>query len=900
MEMNFWNKRFILPIIFFFLILGSEFTYSYVNLSINTIEVSGLHSISNEELLYLLDLEKGNILDREALSRGIKRAFLKGIFDDIQIQMDVTDLEGANIRVIVKEKPIISSIKIKGNNYLSEKDIKKQSAIKKGERLNLLKINHSLSAIERFMKEKGFVSPSVSYDLIKEDNSVDVIFNVSEGEPVIIKQIRIHKHEDIILSFLRLSEGEIFDSLEMERLSKRLKEYFRKQGYIHTNLKYDFKNGVLDIKLDAGKRVNISFDGNKALSSKILIKQVPFFDIGDYSDELLEETVTKILMLYHTDGYPFAQIAPSVSVTDESISIQFFIYEGQRYTVDSIEFKEPPDDSISLSEDRLKEVLFLKAGGYYNPDHLDSDRSNIEEFYRALGYIDAKVEKPEVEIFDNVVKIRFLINKGKKITISGIALKGNTHISDEEILSQIPLKIGDPYNEIDISDSRRRILQLYGDMGFLDVRVSISKEILDTSAYLAFEIIEGDVTRFGKAIIRGNDKTKYKIIKRELLLEESKPLNYSTLFKERHKIYRLGLFKDVDVELLDKVQQKRDVLYSLEEANAGIVEFGIGYGEYERLRGFFDISYKNLWGMNKYVSFKTEFSTLEQRFMLSYQEPLFLGIDDLIFKGLILYEYRKERNIDTDEIRYRIKRSAASMGVEKRLSKSLQLESYYDFSVTKTSDVQPDVILSREDTGTLIISGLRAGLLYDIRDNPFNPTKGLLAGASLKFASSVFLSETEFAKIVLYANHYYSLSKRIVLATSLRGGAAEGFGVTKELPLVERFFLGGRNTVRGYDQDTLGPKGKDGIPTGGNSFLMANLELRIDAGRGVGIVAFVDGGNVWRLIQDIDITGIKFTAGIGLRYNTPVGPFRLDYGHKLQREPGESKGALHFSIGHAF
>src|SRR5208337_5391853 len=129
---------------------------------------------------------------------------------------------------------------------------------------------------------------------------------------------------------------------------------------------------------------------------------------------------------------------------------------------------------------------------------------------------------------------------------------------------------------------------------------------------------------------------------------------------------------------------------------------------------------------------------------------------------------------------------------------------------------------------------------------------------------------------------------------------AEGYNHTSELPLVERFFLGGRTTVRGYDQDTLGPKGVDGTPLGGDAFLMGNFELRTDVGRGFGIVTFVDTGNVFDKIQDMSLTSLKFTTGLGLRYNTPVGPIRVDYGIKLSRQSGESHGALHFSIGQAF
>jgi outer membrane protein insertion porin family len=171
---------------------------------------------------------------------------------------------------------------------------------------------------------------------------------------------------------------------------------------------------------------------------------------------------------------------------------------------------------------------------------------------------------------------------------------------------------------------------------------------------------------------------------------------------------------------------------------------------------------------------------------------------------------------------------------------------------------------------------------------------------TVKTASDIIFSETDFVKITGRANSYRRLTRWLVAAVSFRGGSAVELGDTNELPLVERFFLGGRNTVRGYDQDTLGPKGEDGNQTGGNVFLQTNLELRTRVYKGWRVVPFLDGGNVWPRNRDVDLSEMKFSAGLGVRYRTPVGPLRLDYGFKLDREPGESKGEFHFSIGHAF
>jgi outer membrane protein insertion porin family len=860
---------------------------------IKQIEITGLYSISEDELLYLLDISKGKMLDKSALKEGIKRAFLKGIFDDIIVES--IDRENTLIKVTVKEKKVIRTIRVKGNDYFSKRFIRNQFTITKGERLNALRIKNGIKHLEDMLRKKGFAEAAVTYTLIQvKGNRVDIEIEVKEGEPQIIKKILIYESDDIVKSHLRLSEGGVFDRTEMERLIQKVMQYYKKQEYIQTAITYSYENETLSIKLEKGKKLDVSFENNFAINSDTLMKEVPFYEVNEFSYDLVEETTAKIVLLYHKYGYALAQVAPIISMSEEGISLKFFIFEGNRYKVDAIKF-----EGTTIPPERLKDILTLKKDGYYNPELLEVDRDVLTEFYHALGYLYMEIKEPEVNMTGDRVAIKFILEEGIQVKISAISVKDNTRISTDEILHDIPLKKGNPYNELDISDSKRKIQELYLKRGYLDVKVAVERELSDSSANISFVVHEGDTTLFGKSIIIGNEQTKEKVIKREFLHKEDTPLDYGLLIKEKHRLYKLGLFTDVEVTPSEKADNKKDILYKVKEGDPGALEFGFGYGEYERLRGFFDISYKNLWGINDQVSFRTEMSTLERRFMVSYNEPWFMN-KEVTFKSLLLHEDRKEKSIDTKEIRYRLRRDSATAGIEKKITETLKGELNYDFSLVKTIDVKPDIILTKEDTGTLVISGIRPGLIYDTRDNPFEPRSGVIAGASFKFASAAFLSETDFAKLILYANKYQSLSKRVVLAVSLRGGVAQGLDKTRELPLVERFFLGGRTTVRGYEQDTLGPKGVNGTPTGGNAFVMGNLELRTDVGKGFGIVTFLDGGNVFKKANNLDITNLKYTAGVGLRYNTPVGPFRIDYGHKLNRERGESRGEIHFSLGHAF
>ncbi len=190
---------------------------------------------------------------------------------------------------------------------------------------------------------------------------------------------------------------------------------------------------------------------------------------------------------------------------------------------------------------------------------------------------------------------------------------------------------------------------------------------------------------------------------------------------------------------------------------------------------------------------------------------------------------------------------------------------------------------------------------------PFNPSHGSLFSVTFREAARVLGSKPQFAKLTVQDSLFFSPVSRLVFAFSIRGGVAWNFGESHEVPIFERYFAGGRSSVRGYDQEKLGIPGKtityDGntwTATGGNMLLVLNGELRFPLFKGLGMVAFVDAGNVWRKVDEFDASEIRATAGAGIRYNTPVGPFRLDLGCKLDREVGEGRCMPHFTLGHAF
>jgi len=865
---------------------------------VGEIQINGLYSIEKEELLYLLGIKPDGSIDSESVKQGIKRAFLKGIFDDISIE--TTEGEKIKVTINVKERDFIKKIFTEGNYDLSSKFIKDNFPLKEEQIMRYDMIDAAIEKLRHEITIRGFphASISVKVEKLKKPHRIALHLQVNTGEPERIKKIIVSggKEEDI-KKIMSLSEGDIYDQLKLSKDLEKIKAYYKNNGYFKPVIgPYIFTDETLGIPVNPGQRLTISIEGNQAISKKTLLKVMPFFEAEDFNDDMVQEAVTKMLSLYHAKGYPSAEIAPVMTSKDDLITINFFIFEGVKVKVKSISFS-----GVNLPEKNLRDMMSLKEDGPYNPDSIEADKATIVQVYNALGYLSASVEEFQTRNGESAheIDISIKIQEGKKTEIGQIDIVGAKLISEEDVRKTARIKPGDPYNDADIMDARYRIIDLYNSCGFLDATVTIQRHFEGQKVPLIFQINEDGVSLFGKTIITGNYRTKYEVVKRELMYHEGMPFDNSLLTKERQAIYKLGLFTNVDTEILDKYDHNRDVLMKLNEGNAGAVEFGLGYGDFEKFRGFLDLSYRNLWGMNRQASLRFELSSLDKRTILQYVEPWFLD-RQITFRTFLIYEDKEELNFDTRETLYRLNRYGVSSGVGKKLSETVKAALYYDFSLVDTFDVKPDVILSKEDTGTVAISALRPGIVYDSRDNLFDPKKGVLSGLQLKLASPLLLSESNFVKLLFNGSVYQQVSKPFVLALSLRSGIAWGYHGTSELPIAERFFLGGRTTVRGYKQDNLGPKGADGNPTGGDAFLCGNLELRSYLGKGFGIVTFLDSGNVWQKAKNMDPGNLKYSIGPGLRYNTPVGPISIDYGHKLNREKGESPGELHFLIGHAF
>ncbi len=920
-----------LCLIFLSLFIALDFTSPFLYASeskmpgkkISFIEIRTETGERIEWLKDMISIREGDLYSSRAVRKSLDQLYKDGRFKDITIDAELTD-SGVVLTYTLVEKEIISEIEISGNWFVTEKELMDEMRTSEGEEITEDLLREILSRVIAYYHKNGFFHVEVE-EVLKRGKGMKartlLRLNITEGKRTKIRALRFTGQRvipDISLFFnIELRKGEFFSGETLASDMASLEHFYKDKGYFNAiigppDVKYDEELNEVDllIPIEAGRHTNIVFEGNSALSRG---KLEPLLLIGEErssDDDVLKASMERIEGFYKTKGYVLAKAEyirndkPEINETEIVIKIT----EGKKVSLKEIVF----EGNSHFSSKELKKLMELKEEGYLFSSILDrtkleDDMNRIQALYYKNGFIGMNISEEVYidETNENMVLI-LKIDEGVKTFVDKIEIHGNRLFSERELLDNIPLKPGAPYSESSAQDGRLNVLTLYARLGYIYVKVDLKPVLRDDQkgVELIYIIDEDRPASIGRIATRGNDHTQSKVILRELTVHEGDPYDYEKILRSQQRIYQLGFFSDIRFEPF-RVGEKdyiRDMVISVKEKKAGAVDFGIGYGDVERLRGFSEISQSNLFGTGRYASLRGDLSQIERKFSFNYKEPWVFSLPVDASLGLIDLT-QKRITSDTSDVLYELRQVGGTLGVDKSFTPFVKGSFTYQYEANKIQDLKPDAKLIPEDEGRVTIGSINLSVERDSRVDPFNPTGGSVNGILFKDAAFSLGSDVQFFKVTLQSSWYIPVTRWLVLALSGRGGFAKNFGETLAVPISERFFLGGRSSVRGYEQDSLGIPGVtiiDGTPTGGNAMFLVNGEFRMSLLWGLGLVIFLDGGNVWPEYNEINVSEMKYSTGIGLRYNTPIGPIRLDLGYKLEPEPDESGSELHFTLGHTF
>jgi outer membrane protein insertion porin family len=570
------------------------------------------------------------------------------------------------------------------------------------------------------------------------------------------------------------------------------------------------------------------------------------------------------------------------------------VYEatpGPLSLVSSVEIRGAGDEHLAGLETRVGEPV--------RDSVLGEDARRLTRALEEEGYFQAQVDA-DVPDGPGPQPVVFLARPGPRAVVERVEIEEPPlRPPSDETPPELAVRAGLPYRVRDVAASREILVSAWRRSGFLDA--AVDPEIVfsedQTAVSVRFAVTPGPRTIVENIVLAGLRDTREATVSRELALHRGEPFSFERVLESQRRLLGLGIFERVNVSELDpERERRRDVVVRVQEAPRTTVSWGIGYSEQDRLRGSVEVTRRNISGLGRSASVFARGSFRGSRFLLNLREPRLFGRP---LDSFLTAFWEEEDRITFD---YNRKGGVVQAGRRVRPHTALLFRYLYQDTNVFNIEVPPEEIDRQYRTYT--VSGPAASVVWDTRDDPLEPHRGAFLGADLQLSASV-LGGTSFMKGFFQASSVRPLRPDLLFVVSARVGLSATFGDSPPLlPLPERFFAGGDYGPRGFPVDGVGPKvvnpSGEVFPTGGNALLLAGAELRYNFTRSFQLATFLDVGNVYPEVRDLALSALRSSAGLGLRYRTPIGPIRLDWGYVLDRRPGEAPSRFHLTIGYAF
>lgn len=738
-----------------------------------------------------------------------------------------------------------------------------------------------------------------------------------------------------VMKTIRLRRGDLFSFQAVDEDIRRLDKlgYFYPTGI---NVRREPYEGGLRLIFELKERPLISslkFEGNRKFSDKKLretvgLKQGAFVDFAGQ-----KESTWKIEEMYREKRYQFVEVTREdrTDVQQNTVAITYRIKEGPRVTVKAIRF----DGNKVFNRGRLLKQMETRTRKWvfwrqpFDESVWKFDLVRLRQFYKQNGYLDAVVSGDYQYSADKTdLTLVVKISEGVRYRIGDVTVRGQTITTGEHLRKQLKLRSGEEFSTVGYARDLDALRGFYTSRGYLDVSIK-PKEVFPEPGRidLVYNITENQQCHLGLLDFRGNFKTKDKVLRREFALFPGDVFNASEVDKGANRLRRLRYFNTVESSIVPgETIAERNLIVEVEEGQTGNLLFGAGLSSNHGVIGQFQLSFENfdiadcprslddLLRGNAFVGAGQKLflqwmpGTELQQARIFFSDPYFF--DTRYSFSTDLYLYQRDRD-DYDEDRIGV-RLGLGRQVTERLSARLTFR-LEGVDIDDVGTLAPDVL---GVAGNNDIRSLAFNLTYDKTDDLWQPSRGYRVSGTAEVAGDYLGSDWDFVKGVIDAAFYHKLletrdGRKHVLAVRTRVGAVDAYGDDAMVPLFERFYAGGRNSVRGFDFRGLGPT-QLGTEVGGEFTVIGNIEYLFPIwhtmvqGRPYEVirgVLFCDIGQVAYTLDDIGDTQWRTSAGVGLRLHLPgLGgvPIALDWGFPISKEDEDNEQIFSFNIGTTF
>jgi outer membrane protein insertion porin family len=644
----------------------------------------------------------------------------------------------------------------------------------------------------------------------------------------------------------------------------------------------------------------VSFEGNREVKVEDLREKATLRIGVLYNPVEVQRAEEGIRQKYEEEGFFAATVAARTERTPEGdLRVVFRIEEGEKFYIDKIII----EGNQALTAKQIKDVLWTKERLFwilpFSKVHRkvwEEDAERVLNLYADHGYIQARVESQEMQPDParRKITLRMRVAEGPQFRVGQLTIRGNEVLTLEQLRPMVTLKEGDVFNRSQVRAAVRNITDYYSSIGRARAEVTPSTQT-DTDSRrinVILDIKEGSEVYVERINITGNTKSSEKVLRREMRVAEGELFTNQKLMRSRQRLFNLGYFDEVNASVEPgSTPDKIIVNINVKERATGVFSIGAGYSSVDNLFATLDITQRNLFGRGYEVFGRFRIGSQSRLGLIGFTDPYFLDIP--LRAGFDFYDREREYDDFTEE------RIGGDIRAAYPLAEYVTLSALYRLEQVTIRDVSEEASDDlKKELGTKWNSVIETGLVRDTRDNIFEPTSGSRNNLEASFAG--LGGDTKWYRVVGETAWWFPTGI-LDWVWAVRGvaGIVEGWG-GEEVPIFERFFLGGATSLRGQKTRSVGPKDSRGAVIGGTSELLLSTELLIPIFPRFRLAFFFDAGNAYGFGTDFDPTDLRLGAGVGFRFFSPLGPLRLDFGYNLDKKPGEKDYQVHFAVGSPF